>query len=169
MTEELIWTATIRRPFGVTGEVRIHTHNAEHAHLAKLDEVTLRSRDGSTKTIAIERVRTISGEAVIKFKGYDSPERAKELSGEQILVHRSEAAPLRRGEYYVADLIGCTLVHDGAILATVESTAEGGQALLLEVRTADGAMHFVPFMKEYTGTVDIVGRTIELTAPWILE
>jgi 16S rRNA processing protein RimM len=169
MAEELIWTATIRRPFGVTGEVRIHTHNAEHAHLAKLDGVVVRSRDGSTRTIAIEGVRTVSGEAVIKFRGYDSPERARELSGEQILVPRSDAAPLKKGEYYVADLIGCTLVHEGVVLATVESTAEGGQALLLEVRTDDGRVHYVPFMKEYTGAVDLVGRTIELTAPWILE
>ncbi|MPN18446.1 Ribosome maturation factor RimM [bioreactor metagenome] len=75
---------------------------------------------------------------------------------------------MKKGQYYVADLIGCTLVHEGETLAEVVSSIDGAQAVLLEVRTADEQLYMVPYLKEYIGEVDLKNRTIELKTPWIL-
>ncbi|NMA22076.1 MAG: 16S rRNA processing protein RimM [Spirochaetales bacterium] len=168
MDDPLIWTATIRRPFGVHGAVKVHTHNAEFRHLAKIKVATLRAEDGSIKELPVKEFQVVGGEPVLIFEGYESPEQARTLNGMHLLVKRSEASPLKKGEYYTADLIGCDLVNEGIVLGNVVSTVDGAQALLLEVALTDDSLHLVPFLDQYIGAIDIEAKTIELLTPWIL-
>lgn len=167
--EELLWTATVKSPFGINGEVKIHTHNEECAYLGKLKEVVLRSKDGSEQLLTVQSFRMLGSQALMKFSGYDSPEEAKALNGQHLMVSRKHAAPLKKGQYYVADLIGCSLVHEDEVLAVVVNSAEGGQAVLLEVRTNAGTLAMVPYLPQFLGSVDLEKRTIELKTPWILS
>lgn len=167
--EELLWTATVKSPFGVNGEVKIHTHNDEYTYLGKLKEVILRAKDGSEQILGIESFRMLGSQALMKFVGYDTPEEAKALNGQHLMVSRKWAAPLKKGQYYVADLIGCSLVHENEVYAVVESSMDGAQAVLLEVRTNQGTLAMVPYMSQFLGEVDLLKRTIELKTPWILS
>lgn len=169
MDDPLIWTATIRRPFGIDGEVKVHTHNSEFGHLAKLKVALLRAQDGLTRELAIVGYRVVGGEPLMRFAGYESPEQARELNGMHLLVKRSQASPLKKGEFYTADLIGSSVMHQGEKLGEVVSTIDGAQALLLEIRTTGATVHLVPFLAHYIGEIDIEGRTIELLTPWVLS
>lgn len=167
--EELLWTATVKSPFGINGEVKIHPHNDDCSYLGKLKEVILRAKDGAEQRLTIQGFRMMGSQALMKFEGFDDPETARALNGQHLMVERSKAAPLKKGQYYVADLIGCNLVHDGKALAEVVSSMDGAQAVLLEVRTAEDQLYMVPYLKEYIGEVDLQNRTIELKTPWILS
>lgn len=169
MDDPLIWTATIRRPFGVEGEVKVHTHNDDFGHLATLKVASLRAQDGTVKELKIIGYRVVGGEPLLRFSGYESPEEARELNGMHLLVKRSQASPLKKGEFYTADLIGCGLFHQGERLGEVVSTVDGAQALLLEIKGGDGALSLVPFLDHYIGAVDIEGKSIELLTPWVLS
>ncbi len=166
--EELLWTATVKSPFGVNGEVKIHPHNDDCAYLAKIKEVVLRAKDGSEQTFIIESFRMMSSQPLMKFAGFDNPEDARVLNGRHMMVPRKWAAPLKKGQYYIADLIGCALMHDGEHLAEVVSSVDGAQAVMLEVRSPDGSLYMVPYLKEFIGDVSLEDRTIELKTPWIL-
>ena len=83
--------------------------------------------------------------------------------------YSEQAAPLKKGQYYVADLIGCDLVHDNKKVGTVVSSMDGAQAVLLEVEALDQKLYMVPYLKEFIGQVNVQDRTIELKAPWILS
>lgn len=166
--ETLLWTATVKSPFGVNGEVKIHPHNDECSYLGKLKEVVLRAKDGTEQRLKVQSFRMLGSQALMKFEGFDDPEAARALNGLHLLVDRSKASPLKKGQYYVADLIGCTIVHEGKALAEVVSSVDGAQAVLLEVRTEDDHLYMVPYLKEYIGAVDLANRTIELKTPWIL-
>ncbi len=166
--QELLWTATVKSPFGINGEVKIHSHNDDCSYLGKLKEVILRAKDGTEQRLTIQSFRMLGDQALMKFQGFDDPETARALNGQHLLVERSKAAPLKKGQYYVADLIGCTMVHQGERIAEVVSSIDGAQAVLLEVRTADEHLYMVPYLKEYIGDVDLQNRTIELKTPWIL-
>ena len=166
--EEMLYTATVQSPFGVYGEVKIYPNNDDCSNLGKLKEVVLRFKDGSERTIAIERFRMQGSQALMKFAGYDNPEDAKALAGCRLMVERSKAAPLKKGQYYVTDLIGCTLVHEGETLGTVVNGLDGSQAVLLDILANDGNRYMVPYLEQYIGAVDLPKRTIELKTPWIL-
>ena len=166
--EELLFTATVQSTFGILGEVKILPNNDDSTHLKKLKTVLLRHKDGTERTVVIEKFRMQGKQALMKFAGYDNPEDARALAGCRLMVERSQAAPLKKGQYYVTDLIGCTLVHDGEELATVEKGLDGAQTVLLEVLATDGKRYMVPYLDEFIGEVDIEKRTIELKTPWIL-
>ncbi|MBI9096359.1 MAG: 16S rRNA processing protein RimM [Sphaerochaeta sp.] len=166
--EEMLYTATVQSTFGILGEVKILPNNDDCSNLKKLKDVVLRYKDGTELTMTIEKFRMQGTQALMKFAGYDNPEDARALAGCRLMVERSKAAPLKKGQYYVTDLIGCTLVHEGETLATVEKALEGAQAVLLEVLANDGKRYMVPYLDHFIGSVDLESRTIELIAPWIL-
>ncbi len=169
MSEQLIATGQLKSSHGIHGEIKVHSYSEEFAHLQKLVHVVLRDKDGHERTAEIEYSKISGKELLMKFKGIDSPEAVKALSGYEIWVPRNEASKLRKGEYYVADLVGCSMVSEGNVLGQVTSAFDGPQALLLEVLAQDGKQYFVPFMEQYVGTVDLEKRTMELKAPWLLS
>jgi 16S rRNA processing protein RimM len=167
--DRLIATATIGRTFGYGGEVRVYPNNEESDYLKKLKTIVASLKDGREMPLAVEHVRTDGKGVLMKFKGYDSSEEVQAIVGARVMVDRKFASPLKEGEYYTADLIGCALVSDGVNLATVVSVMDGPQALLLEAERPDSKRFLVPFLHEYTGTVDLEAKTIELLTPWLLD
>jgi 16S rRNA processing protein RimM len=167
--EQMLCTAVVQSPFGIHGEVKIYPYNDDCRYLGTLKEVVLRSKDGTERVVSIEKFRMQGSQALMKFFGYDNPEDARALAGCSLMVERGRAAPLKKGQHYVSDLIGYTLVHEGKVFATVENGFDGAQAVLLEVSVPDGRTCMVPYLEQFLGSVDTKAHTIELKAPWILE
>lgn len=166
--EELLITATVQSPFGVNGEVKIHPNNDDYAYLGKLKDVLLQSKDGTVKRVVIETFRVLGSQPLMKFAGFNTPEDARALNGQRLMVERKNAAPLKKGQYYVIDLIGCAMMHEGEKIGEIVSSFDGAQAVILEVQAADGQVYNVPFLDVYVGAVDLKARTLELKTPWIL-
>jgi 16S rRNA processing protein RimM len=162
-------TAIIQTSYGVKGEVKVRPFNDDCSYLRKLKEGVIRLKDGREISCHIEGFRKAGGQAYMKFQGIDSPEEAKKLSGATLQVPISSAAPLKEGEYYVSDLIGCTLYHEGMIMAKVVKTFDGAQSLMLVVEDGKGKQFMVPNMKPYIGSVDVKNKTIDLLTPWLLS
>ncbi len=107
----------------------------------------------------------------MKFKGIDSPEDARFISGWEILVPRDQASRLEEGEVYTADLQGMKLVYDNEEVAEVVSVMDGAQALLLEVKTPrNDKLHLVPYLKGvFVDDVDVEKGTIKLLRLELLD
>jgi len=161
-------------PKGVRGDLKVKSYSGESAHFRRLKEADLRGTDpatGAPRSLKLKVVR-IDGEAAnltMAFVGYASPETARVLTGMEIVVPRSEAAPLKPNEWYVVDLVGLSLVREGEKLAEVRSIIEGGADPWLEALIIGGRVALVPFRKEFVGEVDIEAGTIELLAPELLD
>ena len=174
--KQVLATGIVRAPHGVKGFVKVRPYSSDFEHFFSLKEVTLQ-REGKSRKAEIEQVQNHSGELLVKFKGIDSPEEARFISGWDILVPRQQASKLGKGEVYIADLPGMKLVYEqeevgeradhglgghGAgeveasniglkgtceVVGEVVGTVEGAQALLLEVLALDGKKYLVPYMK----------------------
>jgi 16S rRNA processing protein RimM len=182
------------QPFGLEGFVRFRSLSGETAHLERLESMTL-CKNGVEWVCRVVEIRPDvrprkqgggrSSDGIILFDGYDGPEKAKTLSGSEIVVDRENAAPLDEGEYYIEDLKGLRLVADekavgaeaGTVFGVVTGAFEGGGGLLLEVKmsgaeapnAAGGGIRLVPFRDEFVGEVSLEKGTIVLCAPWVLE
>lgn len=166
--ERLLAIGRLGSPHGVQGFLRVQSYSGETAHFAELGEVVL-GREGDRRIARVEESRLTGPEVLLRLSGCTAPEEARIWTGWEILVPRSQAAPLGPGEYYIADLEGCELVLAGKTVGSVEAVLEGGESPLLEIRRTAGRSVLVPFRKEFIGTVDIAGRRIELLVDWILE
>lgn len=105
---------------------------------------------------------------LMKFRGIDTPEAAKQLAGHEIWIPREAAAPLTEGEYYTADLHGCGVYVDGEKAGTVTGMTESGLYDLLIVDTGAGE-RLVPFDRRFIGRVAPAEGVIELLAKELLE
>ena len=160
--KQVLATGIVRAPHGVKGFVKVKPYSDDFQHFFSLKEVTLQ-REGKIRNVEIEQVQNHSGELLVKFKGIDSPEDARFISGWDILVPRQQASKLGKGEVYIADLPGMKLVYENEEVGEVVSTIEGAQALLLEVLALDGKKYLVPYMKGiFVSDVDLEKGTIKL-------
>ncbi|GHV04333.1 ribosome maturation factor RimM [Spirochaetia bacterium] len=180
MTEKFV-VGLVGSPFGLKGFVKVKSLSGEIDHLLKLKSVILRQG-------AVERVWEIEESApsfpsvVLKFKGIDTPEDAKALSGAELIANREQASPLKKGEYYIEDLRGLEVILDPSaapegvpddekpeILGHITDILEGGGGNLVEVKLLSGETRLVPFRDEFFGEVNLETRKIMLLNQWILE
>ena len=156
-------TATVGRPHGVEGFLRIYPLSGEYEHLLKLDEALLELKNKEKVKVTVKDVKMHQDALLMRFNEYADREKAKLLSGSLMYISRDKCPPLKKGEYYIADLYDAPLVFEGERVGTVVDTSEGAQALLLHVRTEDGRIFLVPNMKPFIEKVDMEkGEGIEL-------
>ena len=169
MKASLLAAATIGKTHGLDGYLRLYPLSGEIEHLMKLEEAVIRLRDGSEKKVIAESIRLVSGDALIRFRGYDTPEKARVLAGGVLLIERSQAPELDEGEFYVADFYGLDVISDGVKAGTIEDTSEGAQAIMLHIRCNDGRIRLVPYLPVFLSHPDFDKGTIELLMPELLS
>jgi 16S rRNA processing protein RimM len=166
---EKFTVGTISAPFGVKGFVKIRIFSGETEHLLGLTEAVLRQND-TEKTFTVEETTPQGDSLLMKFKGIDSPEAAKSLSGAEIVADRAHAAPLKPGEFYIEDLKGLNVTDQtGEILGTISDIIEGGSGELAELKLNTGETRLVPFRNEFFGRISLEDKRAILLEKWILE
>ena len=167
---QVLATGVIRSPHGVKGYVKVRPFSDDFDHFFTLDEITVQKGD-KARRLSVEKVQEHSGELLMKFKGIETPEDARFLSGWDILVPREQASPLAEGEVYTADLQGMKLVYDNEEVAEVVSVLDGAQSVLLEVKTSrNDRLHLVPFMRGvFVDDVDVEKGTMRLLRLELLD
>lgn len=193
--EDQLTVGFVRGPHGLTGEFKVESASGYYEHIEALEEVTLRHGE-QQRVYKVESAHAGNSTLYMKLEGVNSPEEAKKLNGWDIRVSREFALPLEEDEWYVADLLKCTLVYEskdglagenaGLIeIGTITDVLEGGAGDLLEVslsescniladnikKTSSGNPRkvLVPLNKEHIGKVDMKTGTIQLMHLWILE
>ena len=161
---EKLATARLGAPHGVRGFQAVRTYSGDTEHLFRLAEVELReSRSGRLRTAAVDTVRTLGNKVVMRLTGVTTPEQARELSGWELWVPRSEASTLADGEYYAADLCGCTVFQGVRAVGTVTNVLVAGGGDMLEVTDDAGKPFMVPFLAMFVPVLDMAARRIELS------
>jgi len=167
----------IRTSFGVKGFVKVISFSGENDHFYNLEEVILQNNRIREKK-KIEEVLLRENDLIIKFEGIQTPEEAKKYINWEMWVPREKVCALGEGEYYLADLYGCTLIstpEKGSIVyGKVKSViCDCGTADLLEVEAVEAEedknkVFLIPFINKFIGKVDIANKTIELLEEWVI-
>ena len=162
-------TATVGRPHRVEGFLRSYPLSGEYEHLLKLNEALLELKNKEKVKVTVKDVKMHQDALLMRFNEYADREKAKLLSGSLMYISRDKCPPLKKGEYYIADLYDAPLVFEGERVGTVVDTSEGAQALLLHVRTEDGRIFLVPNMKPFIEKVDMEKGEIVLAMKELLS
>jgi 16S rRNA processing protein RimM len=104
------------------------------------------------------------GMVVLKFAGVDSINDAETLVGSEIQIPRSERAALGSDEFYVSDLIGCTVTDAGREIGRVKDVQFGsGEAPLLVIQGEKE--YLVPFAAAYIEKIALEQTRLEMKLP----
>ena len=156
-------------PFGLKGFVKVRPFSGETGHFSRLKEVLLRQGE-KEETWEVAEIICQEDSLLMRFAGINSPETADRLKGAEIITGRENAAPLKKGEYYVEDLKGLEVFNiEGETLGHITEVLEGGGGNLAEVELLSGERRLVPFRDEFFGEINLKKGKIVLLEPLMLE
>jgi 16S rRNA processing protein RimM len=104
------------------------------------------------------------GMVVLKFDGVDSISDAEKLIGSELQVPRSERAELGSDQFYVSDLVGCTVTDSGREIGRIGDVQFGsGEAPLLVVEGEK--QYLVPFAAAYIEKIALDEKRVAMKLP----
>ena len=183
----------VRGSHGITGEFKVESTSGEYGRFACMEEVTL--TDGNIKkTFTVESTREGAAVLYMKLAGINSPEEAAKYNRWEIVVPRKYAHPLQKGEWYIEDLKGRSIIYKETaedapaaehVVGTVTNVLEGGSGYLVEILLSESCSLladsvklnkkgnpktvYVPFKDQFIGEVDVESQKMQLMHLWILE
>ncbi|HYL84663.1 MAG TPA: 16S rRNA processing protein RimM [Candidatus Angelobacter sp.] len=189
-TPRWVLIARILRARGNKGEVAAELLTDFPQRLTELKEVFVGgSGDGGEPRAMALRSCWLSqnhrGQAVFHFEGVNSISEAEKFRGLEVLLPIEQRVSLPAGQYFVSDLLGCSvfeipsrppivasspcsLAEAPALLGTVRDVQFPGEELagtpLLEVETAKGEI-LIPLAADICTRIDIRGRRIDVALP----
>ncbi len=157
---EQITIGRIRTSHGVKGYLKVQSFSGTTEHFFALKNVVLKNGIRE-KAFHIEDVKKNGSSVLFKLGGIDTPEAGRVYSGWEIWVDKKYAVPLEPGEFYIRDMIGCSLIFNSKEIGKVRGVLDTMASELLEVETVNGLV-IIPFVNEFIGMVDVSAQTIEL-------
>jgi 16S rRNA processing protein RimM len=182
--------ARILRARGNKGEVAAEILTDFPERLTKLHEVFLEDPRGQgepkqTKLSSCWLNQNHRGQAVFHFENVNSISEAEKLRGFEVLLPLEQRVSLPAGQYFVSDLIGCSvfetptslpavasspcsLADAPALLGTVRDVQFPGEEIagtpLLEVDSFQGEL-LIPLAEDICTKIDLLGRRIDVLLP----
>ncbi|MEY3013035.1 MAG: hypothetical protein RIT45_1770 [Pseudomonadota bacterium] len=146
--------ATVGRPHGVKGEVRLWLDNPESELLWEPVPLRLEREGRPPESIEIEQLRPGGDSLIARFVGVDSREAAAKLTHCGLAVPRSVLPVLEDGEFYHVDVIGAEVfdADSGERVGTVKAITTTSVDVLV-VRTSDGAEVLLPITEDYVPSI----------------
>lgn len=89
---------------GLKGEVRVQPWCDSGEFMNKFK--TLYFDKNGEKSIKVLSCRPHGNIVILKLEGIDTPEKAQSMRGKILFMNRADAR-LKKGQYFIADLIGC--------------------------------------------------------------
>jgi 16S rRNA processing protein RimM len=159
-TRKLVTLGRITGVYGVKGWVKIRSHTEPRDNIVGFDVWTVRRR-GVDSTMEVEEGRSHGTGVVVKLRGVEDRDAARDLIGAEIAVDRAALPECAAGEFYWADLEGLEVVTPaGERLGTVDHLIATAAHDVLVLAGQPGRM--IPFVTgEVIRTVDLEsGRII---------
>jgi len=117
------------------------------------------------KTLTLNELRWYNGHAVAFFEGVDDRSEAETLIKAILWVSQDpKQLPDEDDAWYDHQLVGLTVLRDGAKVGLVARVDHLPAQDLLAIKTADGEV-LVPFVKAIVPEVDLAAGTVTITPP----
>ena len=155
--EKMLRVGVISSTHGVRGEVKVFPTTDDATRFKTLKQVLL---DTGKETIAleIENVKFFKNMVILKFKGYDNINDIEKYKSKDLLIPREEAVELEEDEYFIADLIGLTVVDEsGSELGVLKDVLETGANDVYIVQMKSGQELMLPAIYDCILDVDLEG------------
>lgn len=160
--ENKLRVGVISSTHGIRGEVKVFptTDNAER--FRKMKQVILDTGKEELE-LEIEGVKFFKQFAILKFKGIDNINDIEKYKGKELYVTRENAQRLGNNEYFIADLLGITVMEDsGRMLGTLKDVIETGANDVYVVTMENKKELLIPAIKQCILNVDVEAGQMEV-------
>ena len=160
MMEDLLRVGVIANTHGVHGEVKVYPTTDDMNRFKKLKEVIL-DTGKEQRVLEISGVKFFKNMAILKFKGIDSINDIEKYKGKDLLITREQAVPLKKDEYFICDLIGCTVVtEDGDTVGELTEVLQTAANDVFIVQGADKKEILIPHIGDCVKEVSLEEKKV---------
>ena len=153
--EERFQVGVITSTHGVRGEVKVYPTTDDPKRFKRLKEVILDT--GKEELILeIEGVKFFKQFVILKFKGFDNINDIEKYRQKSLYVTRANAVRLRKDEYFIADLMGLTVIdEEDKEIGVLKNVMETGANDVYEITMNDGRELLLPAIKQCVLEVNV--------------
>ena len=153
--EDLLKVGVITTTHGVRGEAKVYPTTDEPERFLELDYVLL-DTGRELRKLEIKNVKFFKNLVILKFKGVDNINDIEKYKGRDLWIPREEGQELEEDEYYIADLLGMSVVlEDGQEFGTLKDVMETGANDVYIIDSAEHGEVLLPAIKECILDVDL--------------
>jgi len=145
----------VAKPQGIKGEVKLQCYVDAPEGFLRIKEVYV---GGVSRTI--KRARVLGADVFLTLAGIDDRNMAETLRNLDVEVDRAAADSLKTGDYFVADLVGLTVMVDECEMGKVVDVLQYGAADIFDIRGE--RQYLVPFLKALVLSIDLVRGVITM-------
>lgn len=158
MSKELLELGKIVAIHALKGEFRLQPWCDTPDFATKFKKVFL---DG--KEIKVRSARTHKNVVIMHLDGVNTPEEAQALVNKIVYIEKSQVK-LPKGSYFVADLIGLTVIdadNETVYGELIEVSATGANDVY-HIRFADGKVRYIPAIPLVVIETDIQNKVMKI-------
>ena len=161
----LIAVGRISGTHGIRGQLRLHSYSGNLESLQATKSVLLRFSAGNTRQIQLKRAVYHSGKFLLTLDGFDTIEKAQELTGCELFLQREQLPETDADEYYWQDLLGLSVVTDeGQTLGIIRDILETGANDVYLVHNAQLRKEYlIPAIASVVTNVDLASGVMTIT------
>ena len=158
-----IETGEITSLHGINGEVKVYPWADYPQFLEEFDTFYIKKNKMHFQRLKATSVRAHKNTVLIRFEGIDNTELARNLIGKVIYIDREEIE-LEEGFYFVADLIGCSVVNHetGEEIGTVVDVKNHGASDIYYIEGKNGQEYMFPAVEEFLMGTDVENKIIKI-------
>jgi 16S rRNA processing protein RimM len=163
--ERMLSVGKVVNTHGIRGELKVWPQtDFPEVRFKKGSRLRLYSPEtGETIAVVVEGAREQKSMFVLKLEGYDNINQVEPYKGWELKVGAEERVPLQEGEYYVRDIVGCSVVNeDGEALGTIADILKPGANDVWVVKRPKGKEWLLPVIDDVVLAVDVAGRTVKV-------
>ncbi|MBR6094159.1 MAG: 16S rRNA processing protein RimM [Lachnospiraceae bacterium] len=156
--EEYLIVGTVTSTHGIRGEVKVFPQTDDMLRFKKLKEVYLDT--GKEKMLLHpESAKFFKQFVILKFKEFNNINEVEGFRGKTLYVDRKNAVSLKKDEYFIADLIGLTVVReDESKVGILKDVMQTGANDVYVIEKQDGSELLLPAIKDCIRNVDTKNR-----------
>jgi 16S rRNA processing protein RimM len=149
-------------PHGIAGWIKARAFTASPEALIGYRSWLLATKEGAWREFAVAEARHHGNTVLARLGGIASREEAAVWRGASIGVPRAALPALAKGEVYLVDLVGLSVVNrQGETLGRVMSVVESGAHGLLRVEQSGTPERLIPLVPAHVDAIELeTGRIL---------
>lgn len=153
----------ISNTHGLRGEMKVRPYTENAKRYEELKKILI-AKNGTKQEYEIEKVRYQKDVILLKVKGIDTIEEAEKLKNCTIMIPREEGKSLSNDEYFIADLIGCS-VYDKDFLGVIDDVFTTGGSDVYVIKREKEKDLLLPAITSVIKKVDVANKRVEVEIP----
>lgn len=147
MYSEYLMIGEVLKPQGVHGQVKVRPDTDDPARFLALDHVFLK-QDGQYIACPMEQPEArADGFVYCTLNGAKDRDAAEKQRGWLLYVDRKNAVQLEEGQYFISDLLGCTVQdQQGKSIGIVEDVLQPGANDVYQIKCDNGKRMYLPVL-----------------------